>query len=86
MVAWASNIGMDTCSSCGTGSRGVAMSEEKRYTLEEARQIIQAQLCVKMHGGHEFKQTIATTFMGETYLYCVRCSRCDLELVPRHRE
>lgn len=62
------------------------MSEEKRYTLEEARQIIQAQLCVKMHDGHDFVQTFGTLFMGGRYLFSVICRRCNLEMFPRHEK
>lgn len=55
---------------------------EKRYTLEEARVIIQASLCLTMHGTHDLRQTISTTFMGQRYLSVTTCTRCGLELFP----
>jgi hypothetical protein len=59
------------------------VTEENLYTLEEARQKIMAEVCLRIHGEHDIRQIVATTFMGIRYLFVVECKRCGLELVPR---
>jgi hypothetical protein len=58
------------------------VTEEKLYTLEEARQKIMAEVCLRIHGEHDLRQRIQTTFMGIRFLFVVECVRCGLELVP----